>query len=293
MPQANIIATVNGVPIDDKALAAAMQGLAQEQFHATLEDVPETEHAGLREMALERLIARELIYQAALAQGVVATQEEIDAEKARIVRMAGNPKDFWSRLAERGMDEAAFVRMVRKDVTADLMSARRLENLPDPVQEEIESFFHRHSDQLRRPERVRASHILFPIDPQDPDQASRLAEEVRALAKEGDFGTPAQKFSSCPSAPGGGDLGLVRRQELDPTFSEAVFSAVVGEVIGPVRTPFGLHLIKVSERDLPGLPTLEESRTRIIDLLKRIKGGELLSAWVEELRQEAQIVILE
>ena len=293
MLEANIIVTVNGVPIEDKALAAAMQGLAQEQFYSTLAEVPEKDHAGLRELALERLIARELIYQAALAQGVVATQEEVDAEKTRIVRMAGNPKDFWSRLAERGMDEAAFVRMVRKDVTTDLMSARRLEELPEPEQDEIESFFRRHSDQLRRPERVRVRHILFLIDPQDPERASRLAAEVRDLAKEEDFGALAQKYSSCPTAPGGGDLGFVRRQDLDPTFAEAVFCAAVDEITGPVRTPFGLHLIKVSERDLPGPPTLEESRSRIVDMLKRIKGSELLSAWVGGLRQEAKIVILE
>ena len=153
----DIIATVNGVPIEQKALAAAMQGLAQEQFHATLDEVPEKEHAGLRAMAVERLIARELIYQAALAAGVVASKDEVDAEKARIVRMAGNPNDFWIRLAERGMDELSFERMVRKDVTADLMSARYLEDLADPTPEEVETFFREHSEKLRQPDSVRRS----------------------------------------------------------------------------------------------------------------------------------------
>ena len=80
-------------------------------------------------MALERLIARELIYQAALAEGIVADDASVEAEVSRILRMMGNPENFWSRLAERGMDEASFLRMVRKDVTVDQMTSRKLEGL--------------------------------------------------------------------------------------------------------------------------------------------------------------------
>ena len=96
------IATVNGSPIDDKALRAAMQSLAQENFHATLAEVPPDAHDDLQVMAMERLVARELIFQAALAEGLVADDAAVEAETARILRMMGQPKDFWPRLAERG-----------------------------------------------------------------------------------------------------------------------------------------------------------------------------------------------
>ena len=98
-----LAATVNGSPIDLKALNAAMQSLAQGHFHATLEEVPRESHAELRTMAMERLIARELIFQAALADGFVADEAAVEEESARILRMMGNPADFWKRLAERGM----------------------------------------------------------------------------------------------------------------------------------------------------------------------------------------------
>jgi len=119
-----LVATVNGSPIDEKALNAAMQSLAQEHFHATLDEVPVESHEELSAMSLERLIARELIFQAALAEGVVADDAAVEDESARILRMMGNPADFWNRLAERGMDEATFLRMVRKDVTVDKMVNR-------------------------------------------------------------------------------------------------------------------------------------------------------------------------
>lgn len=286
-----VVATVNGAPIDRKALEAAMQSLAMEQFRTGLDGVAAEARAELREMALERLIARELIYQAALAEGVVASAEEVAAETARIVRLAGNPANFWERLAERGMDPVAFERMVRKDVTADLMTARRLEEVPEPEEAEILAFFRDHPEQLRRPERVRVSHLLLAVDPDAPDQAMQQAEALKQQAQQEDFKALAKQHSVCPSAPGGGDLGMVRREEVDPAFADAIFAAPVGEVGGPVRSAFGVHLFLVEARDNPGPPTLEEARPRISEVLKRLQAGRLMAAWVAELRQAATISV--
>ena len=92
--------------------------------------------------------------------------------------MMGNPADFWKRLAERGMDEAAFLRMVRKDVTVDQMSALKLAELPEPSEAEIRRFFAAHPEKLREQARVRASHILLPVDPDDPETSKRQAEAL-------------------------------------------------------------------------------------------------------------------
>ena len=199
-----VIATVNGSPIDRKALNAAMQSLAQEQFHATLDEVPEESHTEIKALALERLIARELIFQAALAEGLLAEDAAIEAETSRILRMMGNPTDFWKRLAERGMDEAAFLRIVRKDVTVDQMSARKLEELSEPSEAEIRQFFSAYPDRLRGHERVRASHILVPLDPDDPEKARQRAMALKAMVDQDGFAEVAKRHSVCASAPGGG-----------------------------------------------------------------------------------------
>ncbi len=285
------VATVNGSPIDSKALNAAMQSLAQEQFHGTLAEVPAAAHDELRTMALERLLARELMFQAALAEGFVADDEAVEEESARILRMMGNPADFWKRLAERGMDQAAFLRMVRKDVTVDCMSARKLAEVPEPCEEEIRHFFSAHPEKLRGHERVRVSHILVPLDPDDPQKALDHALALKLRAEQDDFAAIARAHSVCASAPGGGDLGFIRRGDVDPSFADAAFSQVVDEVGPPVRTPYGYHLIKVAERDIPAPPTLEEARGKIIAFLKRAQGSQLLQQWVAQLRSKAKIVI--
>ena len=66
---------------------------------------------------------------------------------------------------------------------------------------------------------------------------------------------------------------------------------IVDEVGEPVRTPYGYHLIKVSEREIPAPPTLEEARDKIIAFLKQDKCSKLLEEWVGLLRQGAEITI--
>ncbi len=285
-----LVATVNSSPIDAKALNAAMQSLAQEHFHATLDEVPGESYAELKSMALERLVARELIFQAALAAGFVADEAAVEEETTRILRMMGNPKDFWQRLADRGMDEAAFLRMVRKDVTVDQMSARKLENIEEPQEDEIRAFFSAYPDKLREHERVRVSHILLPLDPDDPETSLLHARGLKAKAEAEDFAEVARLHSICASAPGGGDLGYIRREDVDPTFADAAFSQVVGEVGDPVRSPYGYHLIKVTAHEIPSPPTLEECRGKIIAFLKKARGSKMLEDWVAELRRNAEIM---
>lgn len=99
---------------------------------------------------------------------------------------------------------------------------------------------------------VRASHILIQVPVSaDSVQAKALAAEVARLAKSGhDFAALAAKYSKDPSnAQKGGDLGWFGKGRMVPQFEAACFKAKVGEVVGPVRTPFGLHIIKVTGKD--------------------------------------------
>lgn len=283
------IATVNGVPINEKALSAAMQSLSQEQFHASLAELSVDRRKELETMALERLVARELIYQSALAVGFLADEQAVEAETQRILRMMGNPKDFWSRLEQKGMDQASFIRMVRKDVTVDQMTARHLEDLPEPAEEEIIRFFKDNPDKIREPERVSVRHILIPLEPAGAEQALETALALKEEAELKGFSETAKKHSACASAPGGGRLGKIKRQDVDPTFADVAFTQPVGEISEPFRTPYGYHLLIVDERDIPGPPTLDEARPKILGFLKKLQGAKLLEEWIAELRQGADI----
>lgn len=85
----------------------------------------------------------------------------------------------------------------------------------------------------------RAAHILV--------SAKHEAEDIlrKLNAKPEEFEALARKYSSCSSAPNGGDLGEVKTGKADPDFEEAALKLKMGEISKqPVRTRFGYHLIK-------------------------------------------------
>lgn len=88
---------------------------------------------------------------------------------------------------------------------------------------------------------ARARHILVDSN----DVANDLKTQIDGGA---DFASLASEYSSCPSGKQGGDLGEFGPGQMVKEFDEVVFSAVVGEVQGPIKTQFGFHLIEVTAR---------------------------------------------
>ena len=84
----------------------------------------------------------------------------------------------------------------------------------------------------------KAAHILV--------SAKYEAEDLLAKLKKGsDFSELARKFSSCSSAPKGGDLGELKLGKAHEDFEEATLNLKIGEITkAPVRTSFGYHIIK-------------------------------------------------
>ncbi|TDI75927.1 MAG: peptidylprolyl isomerase [Bacteroidetes bacterium] len=88
---------------------------------------------------------------------------------------------------------------------------------------------------------ARARHIL--VDTEE------TAQDLKTRIEGGEkFTDMAREFSSCPSGKKGGDLGDFGPGQMVKEFDEAVFTSAVGEVLGPIKTQFGYHLIEVTSR---------------------------------------------
>ena len=86
-----------------------------------------------------------------------------------------------------------------------------------------------------------ARHILV----KTKEQAEQIKQQ---LAKGADFGKLAKKFSTCPSAKRGGDLGEFQRGQMVKAFDDVVFKKEVLVIQGPIKTKFGFHLIQTIYR---------------------------------------------
>jgi peptidyl-prolyl cis-trans isomerase SurA len=118
-----------------------------------------------------------------------------------------------------------------------------------------------------RVESVRASHILIPISgkntPQDTLEAYNRALAIMDSIKQGvDFAKLAEDNSADKySAARGGDLGYFSRGMMVREFDEAAFNMKVGQVVGPIRTRFGYHIIKLT--DIKPVPPFNEVKEKI------------------------------
>ncbi|MDO5843701.1 MAG: peptidyl-prolyl cis-trans isomerase [Methanocorpusculum sp.] len=88
--------------------------------------------------------------------------------------------------------------------------------------------------------RVKASHILVKTE----SEAKQILQKISA---GDDFSKLAKMFSQCPSGNKGGDLGYFSKGQMVKPFEDACFKAKVGDVVGPVKTQFGWHIIKVTD----------------------------------------------
>ncbi len=93
------------------------------------------------------------------------------------------------------------------------------------------------------------SWIYIPVLPGSTSGAEALLSEVRERIELGEitFSAAAAAYSEDGSASSGGDLGWFGRGDMTATFEEQVYSIAPGEIAGPFRTPFGVHLVKVSD----------------------------------------------
>jgi len=137
---------------------------------------------------------------------------------------------------------------------------------------------------------VRASHILVPIG-RDTAESYNLAKDILNLAKKGeDFAKLAATFSvDQVTASKGGDLGWFGKGRMVKEFEEACFKAKPGEIVGPVRTQYGLHIIKVIAKDNRELKiadiklgvrasseTIESQRKRAEDFSHTVSGKKFV-----------------
>ncbi|MEX0604662.1 MAG: peptidylprolyl isomerase [Marinobacter sp.] len=142
-------------------------------------------------------------------------------------------------------------------------------------------------------EQAKVRHILVrPTETvSDADAEQRINELADRLRSGEDFAVLAKEFSDDPvSGSDGGNLGWVSRGEMVPAFEQAIETATVGELTGPVRSRFGWHLLEVQERrqkDMGG--QIKEAEAR--QALYRRKFDVELQNWLREIRDEAYVDI--
>jgi len=221
--------------------------------------------------------------------------QEIETIKDQIAQQAqaqgqdvGREEAFEQALQQAGITESELRDQIRENLPIQKVQ-ERVAGDAEPSQEEVQTFYDENKDlQFTTPEQRCARHILF-----NKDQKQK-AEEVKGQLQDGaDFAKLAKEYSQDPqSAQNGGDIGCLGEGETVENFEKAVFGAEEGEIVGPVETEFGYHLIEVTQINAKQTQSLEEVEPQIREQLSSDLQAQKFSTWIQEQEKKRDVKYL-
>ncbi|MEN8145476.1 MAG: peptidylprolyl isomerase [Gemmatimonadota bacterium] len=258
---------------------------------------------------LEDLIDDMVLLQKAKTEDIQINDEFINQEADKRFREIRNSfpsaSEFQEAVTQSGQTMVQYRQVLRSQVYGRALVESYINqnrgNLP-PVsvseEEILETFDEVFANQTRGAE-ISFEHVVIELTPSEAAEDSALERATLALA-ELDAGESFEVVTRRYSEDGatrerGGDLGWNSRRDLVPEFARAAWAARTGEPIGPVRSPYGYHLIKVEnvrggERRLrhilvrPAITEADAERVRVFGqtLADSIRGGASVASLAEE-----------
>lgn len=152
-----------------------------------------------------------------------------------------------------------------------------------------QEYFDKNKEEYTKKEEVKAQHILIKAklkDKASEEAALKKITEIAERAKTEDFGKLAGELSDDPGSKAKqGDLGYFSKGRMVKEFEEVAFSQPVGEVSQPVKSPFGYHLIKVTDHKQGGV---QEFETVKVDVAKKVLAERQVKGAIEKITNLAK-----
>ena len=287
------VVTYEGGEITEGEVVEGVERLSAQSAASTGQQAPEVEPGSpefeaAKAQVVPQLLTQDLAMTYAKENDVTVSSEEVQAEidttkqsvaeQAQAAGQEGDPDQlFGEALKQFGFTEESFREEVRTGLTVQKVQDE-VAGGEDPTEEELRAYYDENKEtQFTQPEQRCIRHILFNKDGED------LANDVKGEIEDGgDFAALAKEHSQDPSNKDkGGDLGCVPKGQFVPEFDDAAFGAEKGELLGPIETEFGFHLIEVTDIKPAGETPFEEVSPQIEEQIKGEQRAGEFQSWVE------------
>lgn len=255
----------------------------------------------LYQEALEELIATRLILKAYGADTKInkaAVEKHVEARVSEFIqeRFGGDRQEFLKALQEERMPLEEWQRRLRERVIVGLMRNRDVDSHVVISPREVRAVYERNRAEYLRPERVRLRVIRIHGGTNGTHRAVRegLAGSVaQKLAAGADFGELARQFSEDPSSAKGGEWGWFALPDLRSEMAQVVARLERGTSSGVITMDGDFYLARVEEREAAGVVPFDDVRASIEKDLRRKESRRLYKLWIQSLRKDAYIEVVD
>jgi peptidyl-prolyl cis-trans isomerase SurA len=292
-----IVAVVNGEVI---TLSEMDEAKARNRLHLDIPDPvrvssTDSDPAPTDREILNRLIDQKLQVQMARKNGIEVEPSEVDKLLAEI-RNNGRYYTETDLQEALGREQLSLDRY-RKDVENEIMilklANREIKSGIFIDQKELRVYYDDHQDRFRMPDSVHLRQILLRVqnEEQEPEVMEKARQLVARIRAGEDFQMLAKGFSEGPDAKDGGDLGFLEKDHLLPAVSQALNGLEAGGLTDPVRTAVGVQIFRVEELTEGKFKPFESVEDEIRDTLYQEQALRRYEAWLQTIRNSAQVEI--
>ena len=292
-----VVARVNGKAILGRDLEQRVQSQLAGIGNPPWNNLREDYRLGLTTESLGALIASELLFQKATSAGIKASDAEVKTEFDKVAKSFSSDAEMNTELANRGLDRTGLTKELARGLVVNKFVEENIRKKAAVTETEAQQYYKDHTEEFRHPDLIRTSHILIRVPEgataeQDSAARARATALLARLKKGEDFAKVAKENSMDASASEGGDVGYLAKGGLAPEYEDAAYALPVGGISDVVRTQFGYHIIKVTDKKKEGVASFEEVRAQLIDFLKNKQVEDQTDGYVIELRKAAKVEIL-
>ena len=272
-----------------------------------------------KDRVVNELIIRELLSQEIEKRNIKVSDEEVNKTIDELIKQVGSKEKFEETLKKGNMNIDQFKEIVKNDLKVKaLINSLAVTKVSEG---DVKRFYDKNkATKFTTPDRVRASHILISASEEDlrdkiktenpklssdevtqkvneemtkaSSKAEKILKEVNADPTK--FDVYAKKYSEdFSSAKNGGDLGFFGKEDMVKPFSDAAFSLKPDTISEVIKTPFGFHIIKVTDRKKAGVTPYNEVNGEIKKYLEDQNKVMVLQKFMDGLKASAKINYLD
>ncbi len=268
----------------------------------------------MREKVVSELIVKAILNDEITRNKITVNKEEIEKAEKEVIERFGSKEQFTQILKMNGITYDKF----KKDIEEEIKLKKYVDSIAmvSIGESEAKKYYDANIDKFKYPKRVRASHILIASNPaqiqmklkeknkditveelekQTAEAMQENLKKAEAILKKvknapSTFAKVAKENSQdTASAIRGGDLGFFAKEEMVEPFANKAFEMSPNTISEVVQTPYGYHIIMVTDRNEAGVLSFEQSKKDIISFLESQDKVDILKNKIESLRKEAKI----